>query len=141
MSYTGQIAPDGRRYADGDPATPTVTPTPAGKMVTHGSFDAVTADLGDLDGLLVRIALDAVVTATDATVTSATAAFSSADVGAEISGVGIPANATIASVTNATTIELSAVATASGTGVDITITRNLADVVADHTTRIEVLEP
>ena len=141
MSYTGQIAPDGKRYADGDPATPTVAPTPAGTMVTHGSFAAVTAALGDLDTLLVRVALDAVTVATDATVTSATAAFSSADVGAEISGVGIPANATIATINSATSIELSAVATASGTGVDITITRNLADVVADHTDRIETLEP
>jgi hypothetical protein len=62
------------------------------------------------------------VTNSSTTVTSATAAFTSADVGSGVSGVGIPANATIASVTNATTIILSAAATATASGVTLTFT-------------------
>lgn len=55
------------------------------------------------------------------TVTSATAAFTSADVGASISGTGIPVNATISSVTNGTTVVISSAATATSSGVTLTI--------------------
>src|SRR5438445_7675663 len=55
------------------------------------------------------------------TITSATAAFATADVGAQVIGIGIPAGATIASVTNATTAVLSVAATATSTGVSLQI--------------------
>ena len=51
----------------------------------------------------------------DATVTAPAGAITSEDVGATITGTGIPASTTILSVTNATTFELSANATATGT--------------------------
>lgn len=72
-----------------------------------------------------RVVADGVLNTTT-TVTSATAAFTSADVGAAISGTGIPANATIASVTNATTVVISAAATATASGVTLTITQTAA---------------
>lgn len=62
-------------------------------------------------------------TNTNTTVTSATAAFTARDVGAAISGTGIPAGAYIVSVTNATTVIISVAATATATGVTITIVR------------------
>lgn len=68
-----------------------------------------------------RVVADGVTTNTDATVTSATAAFVASDVGAAISGTGIPALTTIAAVNSSTSIELSAAATASGTGITLTI--------------------
>jgi hypothetical protein len=76
---------------------------------------------------LVRTVNDGVLNGTT-TVTSATAAFlggaaPAGDVGASITGTGIPAGASIASVTNATTVVISAAATASGTGRTLTITR------------------
>lgn len=61
------------------------------------------------------------VTATNTALTSATAAFTPGDVGAAVTGTGIPAGTTIASVTNATTVVLSAATTATATGVSITI--------------------
>lgn len=54
-------------------------------------------------------------------VTSATAAFDASDVGAPISGTGIPAATTIAAVVSATNITLSQAATSSGSGVALTI--------------------
>jgi ABC-type phosphate transport system substrate-binding protein len=54
-------------------------------------------------------------------ITSATANFTANDVGANISGAGIPASTTIASVTNATTADLSANATATATTTVFTI--------------------
>jgi len=66
------------------------------------------------------------VTASSTTVTSATAAFNSNDVGATITGTGIPALATISSVTNATTVIISSAATASASGVSLTVTRTNA---------------
>jgi Phage capsid family len=76
-----------------------------------------------------RFVADGVLNSTT-TVTSATAAFTSADVGSSISGIGIPALATIASVTNATTVVISAAATATASGVTLTITVQTA--VYDH---------
>lgn len=74
-----------------------------------------------------RTVTDGVTTNTSTTVTSATAAFTSLDVGAAISGTGIPGGATIASVTNATTVVISAAATATGSSISITITRTNAN--------------
>ena len=68
-----------------------------------------------------RQVTDGVTTNTDATVTSATAAFTAADVGASISGTGIPAGTKIASINSATSVELTANATASATGRTFTI--------------------
>lgn len=76
------------------------------------------------------------VTASSTTVTSATAAFISADVGAAITGTGIPGSTTIASVTNATTVVLSAAATATATGVSLTITRTTANALAVFQTAV-----
>jgi hypothetical protein len=59
------------------------------------------------------------------TITSATAAFSQGDVGATVTGAGIPAGTTIASVTNATTAVMSANATATATGVSVTVVDQL----------------
>lgn len=65
------------------------------------------------------------VTATSTALTSATAAFTSNDVGASVTGAGIPANTTIVSVTNATTVVLSAATTASASGVTVTLSRSV----------------
>ncbi len=127
--YSGQIAADGRRYAAG--LGPTVAPNGAGKPVTHGTLDPVLADLGDLNALLNRSVADGVTNSTT-TVTSATAAFTQADVGARVSGAGIPAGATVATVSNGTTVVLSAAATASASSVALTIERTLAKLVGTH---------
>ena len=138
--YSGQIAADGRRYATG--LGPTVAPNGAGKPVTHGTLDPVladlgdlleelVADLGDLNALLNRSVADGVTNSTT-TVTSATAAFTQADVGARVSGAGIPAGATVATVSNGTTVVLSAAATASASSVALTIERTLAKLVGTH---------
>jgi hypothetical protein len=129
VMYSGQIAADGRRYATG--LGPTVAPNGAGKPVTHGTLDPVLADLGDLNALLNRSVADGVTNSTT-TVTSATAAFTQADVGARVSGAGIPAGATVATVSNGTTVVLSAAATASASSVALTIERTLAKLVGTH---------
>ena len=69
-----------------------------------------------------RTVTDAGTTNTDATLTSAAADFTADDVGAGISGAGIPASTTILSVTNESTVEMSANATATATGVTVIIT-------------------
>lgn len=61
-------------------------------------------------------------TNTDTSLTSATAAFTANDVGAGVTGTGIPAATTIVSVTNATTVVLNHATTATATGVSVTIT-------------------
>lgn len=66
------------------------------------------------------------VTASNTTLTSATAAFTSADVGAVVSGAGIPIGTTIASVTNGTTAVMSAAATATASSVTVGIAGALA---------------
>jgi hypothetical protein len=58
----------------------------------------------------------------DATVTAATGTFAASDVGASISGTGIPAAATIITFTNSGSVEISANATATG---DITATMDV----------------
>lgn len=73
----------------------------------------------------VRTITDGVTTNASTTLTSATANFTSNDVGASVTGSGIPALTTIASRTNSTTVVLSAAATATATGVSVTITRNV----------------
>ena len=74
---------------------------------------------------MTRSVADGVTTDTDETVTSATAAFVAADLGAKVTGDGIPAGATIASVTSGTEVELSVAATATDTGVALTIVRDV----------------
>ena len=71
----------------------------------------------------VRLVTDGVVNNTT-TITSGTAAFDAGDVGAFVTGTGIPDGTTIASVTNATTAVLSAAVVGSGTGRHLTITKN-----------------
>jgi hypothetical protein len=73
-----------------------------------------------------RSVADGATTSGGTGLTSATAAFTSADVGAVVSGTGIPAGTTIASVTNGTTAVMSANASATGTGVSVAISGSLA---------------
>lgn len=68
-----------------------------------------------------RSVTDAVTVDGDATVTSADANFVATDLGASVSGDGIPAGATIAAVTDEHTIELSSPATSSNNPADLTI--------------------
>jgi hypothetical protein len=72
-----------------------------------------------------RTLTDGVTANADATVTSSSGAFTANDIGAKISGAGIPANTTIASINSGTSIEMSANATASASGVTLTITRSV----------------
>lgn len=64
----------------------------------------------------------------DATITAPAGTFSAADVGAAITGAGIPALTTILSVTNSGSAEMSANATATAAGVDATIVGTHVDV-------------
>jgi hypothetical protein len=72
-----------------------------------------------------RTVTDGATTSGSATITSATGAFTQGDVGAAVSGAGIPAGTTIASVTNGTTAVMSANATATATGVSVTVVDQL----------------
>lgn len=67
-----------------------------------------------------RTVTDGVLNATT-TVTSATAAFVSGDVGATITGTGIPTGATIVTVSSTTSVVISIAATVSSTAVHLTI--------------------
>ena len=69
----------------------------------------------------VRVVTDGATTNSSATLTSVTGAFASNDIGAPISGTGIPAATTIIAVNSTTSITLSANATATATGVTVTI--------------------
>ena len=86
-------------------STPTVRTTATGTVVSYPKSRTVT---------------DAVTTSGSATLTSATAAFTSADIGASVAGVNIPAGTTIQSVSNSTTVTLSANATASTSNAMVT---------------------
>lgn len=70
-----------------------------------------------------RTPTDGVTTNGSAVVTSATALFNGSDIGAGISGTGIPASTTILSVQSATSATMSANATATASGVSITVSR------------------
>lgn len=70
---------------------------------------------------ITRTVSDGATTNSSPTLTSASGAFTANDVGAPISGTGIPANTTIAAVVSSTSVTLSANATATGTGVSVTI--------------------
>jgi hypothetical protein len=65
-------------------------------------------------------------TSTVTTITSATAKFTQGDVGATITGTGIPAATTIATYVNATTVTMSAAATATNTNTVFTIASNVS---------------
>ncbi len=118
---------DDNTYTDGDPIRLTFDDVPA---VATGErlFVGGETELGTLRGSVretdtgsARSASDGVTTLNSKVVTSATAAFIDADVGALITGTGIPAGATIVSVESATSATISVNATAAGT-VSITIT-------------------
>lgn len=70
---------------------------------------------------ITRAVTDGATTSGSPTLTSATAAFGTSDIGAPISGAGIPANTTILSVNSATSITMSANASATGSAVTVTI--------------------
>lgn len=80
-------------------------------------------------------------TNSNTTVTSATANFTSLDVGAAITGTGIPGATTIASVTNSTTVVISASATATATGVSLTITRTNPNAISAFQTAYQAAIP
>lgn len=69
----------------------------------------------------VRTVTDGTTTSGSANLGSASAAFVSTDVGALVTGTGIPVGTTIASVTSGTVAVMSANATATGTGVSVTV--------------------
>lgn len=92
-----------------------------GKLVTASGNIIVSGNGYQGVGPGARSPVDGVTTNGSAVVTSATAAFTQGDVGATISGAGIPASTTIASVQSANSITLSANATATATGVTLTI--------------------
>lgn len=73
-----------------------------------------------------RVVADGVTTSGAASLLSATAAFTDADVGAPVSGTGIPTGTRISSVTNVGAAVMSANATATATGVSVTIGAPLA---------------
>lgn len=70
---------------------------------------------------ITRVVTDAATTSASPTLTSATGAFVANDVGAPVSGTGIPAATTIIAVVNSTTATMSANASATGSGVTVTI--------------------
>jgi hypothetical protein len=76
-----------------------------------------------VNGGLARTPTDGATTNLSTTVTSATALFNQSDVGATITGTGIPASTTIVSVQSATSATMSAAATATGSSLSIVITR------------------
>lgn len=84
----------------------------------------VAVNVGDLawEQLPTRTVTDGATTSGSPTLTSTSAQFSQADVGATVSGTGIPANTTLLAVTASNTATMSANATATGGGVSVTIT-------------------
>ncbi len=74
---------------------------------------------------LTRSVSDGVTINGSATVTSTAANFDARDVGATISGSGIPSGVTISSVNSSSSVSITRQATASATGVTLTITRGV----------------
>lgn len=103
------IAPDGKRYTNDDPNRPTAVPAPRGKFVTSSQLDedprVTTVDR--VVEAMTRTIDDGILIDGDATFESADADFTAADVGAAITGGGLPAGTTIETVTDQDTVELS----------------------------------
>ena len=113
--------PDGEGgRTDGD-AIRVALMSSTGDLFENGKTYWVTLNGSRSEDQTPRTVTDAVTNST-ATLTSATAAFSATDIGAAVTGSGIPANTTIASVESATSVTLSASATLSASGVEIEIT-------------------
>lgn len=72
-------------------------------------------------GANTRTVTDGATTSASPNLSSATAAWTSADVGATVTGTGIPSSTTILSITSATVAVMSANATATGASVSVTI--------------------
>ena len=117
------VGADGVRHTAGDPSIPTTAPVWPGKPLRSGS-----AEVNGLAASLTRQVSDAALTEDDATVTSDTAFFTQADVGASVSGGGLPGGVTIASVTSGTEVELSVAAPADVDPATLTIGRALPQV-------------
>jgi hypothetical protein len=83
----------------------------------NGNPEAAVIDIANPS----RAVVDGAITSGSTTLTSATAKFTWGDVGATVTGTGIPAFTSISSVTNLTTVVLSANATATSTGVSVSI--------------------
>lgn len=69
-----------------------------------------------------RTVTDGATTNTSTTVTSASALFTIGDIGATITGTGIPANAVITAINSSTSVVISAAATATGSSLSLVIT-------------------
>lgn len=127
--------PDGDAQADYQVQIASSSATAADGSFTSPGFD--TGWVSDSDTQFDTskgVARTASVTTTSAsaTITTTAATFDSGDVGASITGTGIPAGATITAVASATSATISASATASGT-VTATITRTYAGISAGGT--------
>ena len=101
-----------------------------GVNATRGGVKVPVSPTISSPGTQTRTVTDGVTTNASTTVTSATAAFVGpgqggvgGDVGASISGTGIPAGAYIVAVNSATSVTISAAATATASGVTLTIVR------------------
>lgn len=70
-----------------------------------------------------RTVNDGVLTYNSLTLTSATANFTSADVGAYLTGTGIPSGTRVYSINSSTSIQMNAYATVTASGVSVTITQ------------------
>jgi len=93
----------------------------AGNNAAGGSGDGGSATAGSS-----RPVTDGATTSADTKVTSSAAAFTGADLGASISGPGIPAGAKIVALhANANTVTISLKATATASGVSLTITQGM----------------
>lgn len=104
-------------YPEGARATGTVSVLSGGVVrEVGGTGHAISTGVN-----ATRSVTDGVLNSTT-TLTSATAAFVAADVGAKVTGTGIPAGTYIASVTNGTTVIMSQAATATASGVTVAIT-------------------
>lgn len=125
-AYAGtKIAADGRRHPIADVEAGDVSdeaPTAGGKFVTEARFSNVDRALSSL----ARTVDDGVLVEGDKTFESDDADFTSNDVGAVVSGEGVPEDTTIASVTDQNTVELSNEAYADVDPATVTIKRELA---------------
>lgn len=135
------IAPDGKRYTNDDANRPTQVPAPRGKFLTSSAFDEDprTMAVDDLRAAMTRTVDDAVIVIGDETLESTDANFTAADVGAKVTGAGLPDGTTIESVTDENTVELSVEPTVGGrrvtdagtTNADATVTSVSADFTDD----------
>lgn len=108
-------------WNDGDEIRANFTPN-GGEVFLNGRDYWATINGSVSEDQTPRTVTDGVTTSGSAIVTSSTASFTDADIGAKITGTGIPSLTTIISKQSGTSVTLSANATATATGVSLTIT-------------------